>query len=64
MAVATDGPCSSDNFNMFEALRAAALLQTSNQVDYREWLSDAGFVDITSMSTGGRMVTRVIDARR
>jgi 5-methylthioadenosine/S-adenosylhomocysteine deaminase len=39
VAVATDGPCSSDNFNMFEALREAALLQTSNQVDYREWLS-------------------------
>jgi len=34
------------------------------EADYREWLSDAGFVDITSMSTGGRMVTRVIDARR
>ncbi len=39
VAVATDGPCSSDNFNMFEAMREAALLQTSNQVDYRQWLS-------------------------
>ncbi|HEY7068384.1 MAG TPA: amidohydrolase [Chloroflexota bacterium] len=37
VAVATDGPCSSDNFNMFEAMRLAALLHTSNQVDYREW---------------------------
>jgi 5-methylthioadenosine/S-adenosylhomocysteine deaminase len=37
VAVATDGPCSSDNFNMFEALRLAGLLHTSNQVDYREW---------------------------
>jgi 5-methylthioadenosine/S-adenosylhomocysteine deaminase len=39
VAVATDGPCSSDNFNMFEAMRLAALLHTSNQVDYREWPS-------------------------
>ncbi len=39
VAVATDGPCSSDNFNMFEAMRLAALLHTSNQVDYRQWLS-------------------------
>ncbi|HLH23464.1 MAG TPA: amidohydrolase [Chloroflexota bacterium] len=37
VAVATDGPCSSDNFNMFEALRLTALLHTSNQVDYRQW---------------------------
>lgn len=37
VAVATDGPCSSDNFNMFEALRLAGLLHTSNQVDYRAW---------------------------
>lgn len=39
VAVATDGPCSSDHFNMFEAMRLAALLHTSNQVDYREWPS-------------------------
>jgi len=39
VAVATDGPCSSDNFNMWEALRLAALLHTSNQVDYRGWPS-------------------------
>lgn len=38
VAVATDGPCSSDNFNMFEALRLAGLLHTSNQVDYEAWL--------------------------
>lgn len=38
VAVATDGPCSSDNFNMFEALRLAGLLHTSNQVDYDAWL--------------------------
>ncbi len=38
VAVATDGPCSSDNFNMFEALRLAGLLHTSNQVDYLDWL--------------------------
>lgn len=38
MAVATDGPCSSDNFNMYEALRLAGLLHTSNQVDYLDWL--------------------------
>jgi 5-methylthioadenosine/S-adenosylhomocysteine deaminase len=39
VAVATDGPCSSDNFNMFEAIRLAGLLHTSNQVDYRAWPS-------------------------
>jgi 5-methylthioadenosine/S-adenosylhomocysteine deaminase len=39
VAVATDGPCSSDNFNMFEALRLAGMLHTSNQVDYRDWPS-------------------------
>jgi cytosine/adenosine deaminase-related metal-dependent hydrolase len=39
VAVATDGPCSSDNFNMFEAIRLAGLLHTSNQADYRQWLS-------------------------
>ncbi len=39
VAVATDGPCSSDNLNMFEALRLAGLLHTSNQVDYHDWLS-------------------------
>ena len=39
VAVATDGPCSSDNFNMWEALRLAGLLHTSNQVDFRDWLS-------------------------
>jgi 5-methylthioadenosine/S-adenosylhomocysteine deaminase len=39
VAVATDGPCSSDNFNMFEAMRLAGLLHTSNQVDYRDWPS-------------------------
>ncbi|MFI5267882.1 MAG: amidohydrolase family protein [Chloroflexota bacterium] len=38
VAVATDGPCSSDNFNMFEAMRLAGLLHTSNQIDYRDWL--------------------------
>ena len=38
VAVATDGPCSSDNFNMFEAMRLAGLLHTSNQLDYRDWL--------------------------
>jgi cytosine/adenosine deaminase-related metal-dependent hydrolase len=39
VAVATDGPCSSDNFNMFEALRLAGLLHTTNRVDYGEWPS-------------------------
>jgi 5-methylthioadenosine/S-adenosylhomocysteine deaminase len=39
VAVATDGPCSSDHFNMFEAMRLAAILHTSNQVDYRRWPS-------------------------
>jgi guanine deaminase len=39
VAVATDGPCSSDNLNMFEALRLAGLLHTSNQVDPDEWPS-------------------------
>lgn len=38
VAVATDGPCSSDNFNMFEALRLAGLLHTTNQTDYGDWL--------------------------
>ncbi len=37
VAVATDGPCSSDNFNLWEAVRLAGLLHTSNQVDYRQW---------------------------
>ena len=39
VAVATDGPCSSDNLNMFEALRLAGLLHTSNQVDPEDWPS-------------------------
>lgn len=39
VAVATDGPCSSDNFSMWEAIRLAGLLHTSNQVDYEEWLT-------------------------
>jgi 5-methylthioadenosine/S-adenosylhomocysteine deaminase len=39
VAVATDGPCSSDNFNMFEALRLAGLLHTTNQADPGDWLS-------------------------
>jgi 5-methylthioadenosine/S-adenosylhomocysteine deaminase len=39
VALGTDGPCSSDHLNMFEALRCAALLHTSNQMDYREWPS-------------------------
>jgi 5-methylthioadenosine/S-adenosylhomocysteine deaminase len=30
---------SSDNLNMFDALRLAGLLHTSNQVDYRAWPS-------------------------
>ncbi|HEX5451092.1 MAG TPA: amidohydrolase, partial [Candidatus Limnocylindrales bacterium] len=37
VAVATDGPCSSDNLNMFEAIRLGGLLHTSNQVDPAEW---------------------------
>jgi cytosine/adenosine deaminase-related metal-dependent hydrolase len=39
VAVATDGPCSSDNFNMFEALRLGGLLHTTNQEDPEDWLS-------------------------
>jgi 5-methylthioadenosine/S-adenosylhomocysteine deaminase len=39
VALGTDGPCSNDNLNMYEALRFAALVHTSNQVDYREWPS-------------------------
>ncbi|HZS00347.1 MAG TPA: amidohydrolase [Chloroflexota bacterium] len=39
VALGTDGPCSSDHLNMYEALRMAGLLHTSNQVDYREWPS-------------------------
>lgn len=38
VAIATDGPCSSDNFNMFEALRLTGLLHTTNQEDYEAWL--------------------------
>ncbi|HZU05825.1 MAG TPA: amidohydrolase [Chloroflexota bacterium] len=39
VALGTDGPCSNDTLNMFETMRLAALLHTSNQVDYREWPS-------------------------
>lgn len=39
VAVATDGPCSSDTFNMWEALRLAGLLHTTNQADYGAWPS-------------------------
>ena len=39
VALGTDGPCSSDHLNMFESLRWAGLLHTSNQVDYRAWPS-------------------------
>jgi cytosine/adenosine deaminase-related metal-dependent hydrolase len=41
VAVSTDGACSSDNLNMFEATRLAGLLHTSNLVDYGEWPSAA-----------------------
>jgi 5-methylthioadenosine/S-adenosylhomocysteine deaminase len=39
VALGTDGPSSSDHLNMFESIRMAALLHTSNQVDYRDWPS-------------------------
>ncbi len=39
VAVGTDGPCGGDHLNMFEAMRLAAHLHTSNQVDYRLWPS-------------------------
>jgi 5-methylthioadenosine/S-adenosylhomocysteine deaminase len=39
VALGTDGPCSSDHLNMYEAMRWAGLLHTSNQVDYHEWPS-------------------------
>jgi 5-methylthioadenosine/S-adenosylhomocysteine deaminase len=39
VALGTDGPCSSDHLNMYEALRWAGLIHTSNQVDYRSWPS-------------------------
>jgi 5-methylthioadenosine/S-adenosylhomocysteine deaminase len=39
VAVGTDGPCGGDHLNMFEAMRLAAHLHTSNLVDYREWPS-------------------------
>jgi 5-methylthioadenosine/S-adenosylhomocysteine deaminase len=39
VALGTDGPCSSDHLNMYEALRWAGLVHTSNQVDYRAWPS-------------------------
>ncbi len=41
VAVSTDGACSSDNLNMFEATRLAGLLHTSNLVPYSEWPSAA-----------------------
>jgi cytosine/adenosine deaminase-related metal-dependent hydrolase len=41
VAVSTDGACSSDNLNMFEATRLAGLLHTSNMVDYSDWPSAA-----------------------
>ena len=39
VAIATDGPCSSDTFNMFEALRLGGLLHTTNRVAYEAWPS-------------------------
>jgi 5-methylthioadenosine/S-adenosylhomocysteine deaminase len=39
VALGTDGPTSNDTLSMWEAMRWAALLQTSNQVDYRAWPS-------------------------
>ena len=48
VAIATDGPCSSDNFNMFEALRLTGLLHTSNQVDYRDWLTARDIVPLAT----------------
>jgi 5-methylthioadenosine/S-adenosylhomocysteine deaminase len=37
VALGTDGSCSNDNQNLWESMRLAALLQTSNLVDYAEW---------------------------
>ncbi len=37
VALGTDGSCSNDNQNLWESLRLAALLHTSNLVDYTEW---------------------------
>ena len=48
VALATDGPCSSDHFNMWEVLRLAAMLHNSNQIDYRDWLAAR---DILRMAT-------------
>jgi len=39
VALGTDSPASNDNLNMWESLRWAGLLHTSNQVDYRDWPS-------------------------
>jgi len=41
VAVSTDGACSSDNLNMFEATRLAGLLHTSNLVPWDAWPSAA-----------------------
>jgi 5-methylthioadenosine/S-adenosylhomocysteine deaminase len=50
VAAATDGPCSSDNFNMFEAMRLTGLLHTSNQLDYRDWLPAAQVLRIGNIN--------------
>lgn len=60
VAVATDGPCSSDNFSMWEAMRLAGLLHTSNQVDYEDWPSAA---DVFHMATIHAARAAVLDDR-
>src|SRR3954453_19004078 len=37
VALGTDSPCCNDNLNMWESLRWAGLLHTSNLIHYREW---------------------------
>ena len=39
VALGTDSPCCNDNLNMWESLRWAGLLHTSNLIDYRDWPS-------------------------
>jgi 5-methylthioadenosine/S-adenosylhomocysteine deaminase len=51
VALGTDGPCSSDHLNMYESMRWAGLLHTSNQVDYREWPSALRVLRMATMES-------------
>jgi 5-methylthioadenosine/S-adenosylhomocysteine deaminase len=50
LAIGTDGPASSDNVNMYEAMRAAAHVSQVRQPDHRLWLTAP---EIVSAATEG-----------